>query len=344
MTEPSYDAILLVSFGGPEAPEDVMPFLENVVRGRGVPRERLMEVAEHYHHLGGKSPINDQCRELLAALEPALRERGIDLPLYWGNRNWHPLLPETLAQMQKAGAQRALALVTSAFSSYSGCRQYLENIEAARAAVGPGAPQVHKLRAFYNHPDFIAFWQRSLSEAIAKLPEAQRAGASVLFTAHSIPNAMAASCDYADELDEACGLVMAGLPGHAHKLVYQSRSGPPQVPWLEPDILDALRAHHQAGDGAVVIAPIGFLSDHVEVVWDLDHEALDLCRELGLPGVRAATPGADPGFVRMLCELVEERLGRRDSRRSLGVRGPKADTCAPNCCAYVARRPGARPG
>jgi ferrochelatase len=340
-----YDSLLFVSFGGPERPEDVMPFLENVTRGRNVPRERLLAVAEHYQHFGGKSPINEQNRALIAALEQDFREHGIDLPIYFGNRNWMPFLPDALKQMQADGRQRALAFITSAYSSYSGCRQYLEDIERARAQV-PGAPQVEALRRFFNHPAFLdactARAEAAWRELAAELGE-QRAQARVVFTAHSIPLSMARSCDYerqlrangqliAERLAQSSG---AGASGERTELgwdlVWQSRSGPPEVPWLEPDILDHLRTLRAQGVSGVMIAPIGFLTDHVEVLYDLDEEARQLCGELGLPLRRAATVGTHPRFVEMIRQLVLERLNGAPVL-SVGPLPAPAAACAPGCC------------
>lgn len=341
--EPSFDAILLVSFGGPEGPDDVMPFLENVTRGKPVPRERLLAVAEHYHHFGGKSPINDHCRELIAALRAELRDNGVDLPIYWGNRNWHPLLPDTLSQMQRDGVQRAVAVFTSAFSSYSGCRQYQENIAAARAEVGHGAPRVDKVRPFFHHPGFLHAVTERTREAVAALPEDQRAGAHFLFTAHSIPNAMAATCAYEKQLAEASRLVAEAVGAGSFELVYQSRSGPPQVPWLGPDIVDHLPDVAARGVSAVVVVPIGFLSDHVEVLWDLDEEAREKAQALGLGFARAGTVGTHPAFVAALCELVQERLIESTEAivapRFLGAGPALPSTCPPGCCAYTPQRP-----
>lgn len=339
---PAYDAIVLVSFGGPEREQDVMPFLRRVVAGRGVPDERLAAVAEHYYHVGGKSPIGDQCRALIDALRAELDAHGIALPIYWGNRNWDPLLADTLARMRDDGVQRALAYVTSAFSSYSGCRQYLENIATARAQVGAGAPEIDKLRGFFNHPGFVETMTARVADALSELPAEARDGARLVFTAHSIPNAMAATCAYEAQLQETCALV-ADAAGHApHDIVYQSRSGPPQVPWLEPDILDHLRALASDGVKDVVVVPIGFVSDHMEVVWDLDHEAQQLATELGMRMVRAGTAGTHPRFVTMIRELIEERLHARRERPTLGGLKALPDRCAPDCCAYTPRRPPGR--
>ncbi len=342
-TLPRYDALLLVSFGGPEKDEEVMPFLENVTRGRNIPRERLLEVAEHYYHFGGKSPINDQCRELVAAIERELREHGLDLPVYWGNRNWHPLLPDTLRQMRADGVTRALAFMTSAYSSYSGCRQYRENVKAAQKAVGEGAPEVDKLRVFYNHPRYVEASAAEVREALAKIPGDRRASAELVFTAHSIPRSMADTSDYEKQLRETCRLVADALPIGEYRLVFQSRSGAPNQPWLEPDILDYLRSLPGRGVADVVIAPIGFISDHMEVLYDLDTEAKELAAELKLNLVRAATVGTHPTFVRMIRELVEERMNPTLPKLSIGQFGPNHDECPMNCCAPPAR-PGPRPG
>jgi ferrochelatase len=328
----AYDAVLVVSFGGPEGPEDVIPFLENVLRGKNVPRERLLEVAENYQQFGGVSPINAQNRRLVADLTEQLQAAGRPLPVYWGNRNWQPLLPDTVRQMAEDGVRRALAFVTSAYSSYSGCRQYLEDIERARQAVGPDAPQIEKLRAFFNHPGFIEPQAEALTAALAQLPGDRRPGARVIFTAHSIPAAMAANCDYEAQLTEACRLV-AGAARHAKwRLVYQSRSGPPSQPWLEPDVCDYLRDTAAGGDAQdVVIVPIGFLTDHIEVLYDLDTEARAVCEEVGLNMIRVPAVGAHRRFARMVVELIEERIAGRP-RLALGAMGPRVDVCPAGCC------------
>ena len=340
MTSPG-DAILLVSFGGPDRPEEVMPFLENVLRGRNVPRERMLEVAEHYHHFGGRSPINDQNRALLAALQKALAAEGPDLPVYWGNRNWHPLLTDTLRQMTADGVRRAFAFVTSAYSSYSGCRQYLEDFVRAREAVGPGAPELLKLRVFYNHPGFIEPMAERVRAAIDRVPPERRATAALAFTAHSVPVAMAETSRSVQQVQEACRLVAEQVGGPAYRLVYQSRSGAPGQLWLGPDVLEYLREMAAAGPVRdVVLAPIGFISDHMEVVYDLDTEARQLCGDLGLHMVRAETVGADPRFAAMIRELVLERIGGAP-KRALGELGPSHDVCADDCCPAprMARRP-----
>ncbi len=336
-----YDALLFVSFGGPDGPDDVLPFLENVLRGRNVPRERMLEVAEHYYHFGGKSPINEQNRQLIAALTKEMNEHGPRLPIYWGNRNWQPLLPDTLRQMASDGVTHALAFVTSAFSSYSGCRQYREDVAAAQQEVGPAAPLVEKLRVFFNHPGFIEPTIERVTDALAKIPAENRDDALLLFTAHSIPRAMADGCRYEVQLREACRLVGAAVGRDDWQLVYQSRSGPPHQPWLEPDVLDFLRQQQaQHPLAAVVVAPIGFISDHLEVLYDLDTEAKALCDDLGINMVRAATVGTHPRFVRMICDLIEERLTDAPARSALGTLGPKEDVCPEDCCLYTpARRP-----
>ena len=336
-----YQAIVIVHFGGPEKMDDVIPFLENVLRGRNVPRERLEEVAEHYRLFDGKSPINDQVRELIGELQEELQRRQIDLPVYWGNRNWYPFLEETVTQMADDGIQSALAIVLSAYSSYSGCRQYREDIERARAAVGERAPAIDKLRVFYNHPGFIAANTARVRESVEELAAAERDHFQLVFTAHSLPCSMAASCDYVEQLQETCRLVAEELelPANRWDLVYQSRSGRPSDPWLEPDILDFLPTLSQRGRTHVVIMPIGFLSDHMEVVFDLDTEARDCCAELGLTMLRASTVGTHPLFVEMLGELIMERLDENTVRRSLGQFGPRSDVCAADCCPAAAGRP-----
>lgn len=359
--EPKYDAILVVSFGGPDGPDDVLPFLENVLRGRSVPRERMLEVAEHYYHFGGRSPINDQNRALIAELEKELATHGPKLPIYWGNRNWHPLLTDTLRQMAADGVTQALAFVTSAYSSYSGCRQYRENIAAAQAEVGAGSPQVDKLRVFFNHPGFIEPMIESTRAAFEQVPTERREKVHLVFTAHSIPSAMAVGCKYETQLMEASRLVAEGVGCANWKLVYQSRSGPPQQPWLEPDVCDYLKRvagvelkRAPSGLGArqgldpshpapsirdLVVVPIGFISDHLEVLYDLDTEAKHLCGELGINMVRAATVGTHPRFIRMIRELIEERTTASPERPSLGSLGPSHDVCPIDCCLYTPTRP-----
>jgi ferrochelatase len=328
-----YDALLIVGFGGPEKPDDVLPFLENVTRGRNVPRERLLEVAEHYMHFGGASPINGQVRALIAALGAELGRHGVNLPVYWGNRNWHPLLADTLRAMADAGVRKGLAVVLAAYSSYSSCRQYREDVARAREAVGPGAPAFDKLRVFYNHPDFIAANADRIREGLDSLPADLRPGARLAFTAHSIPASMAAACDYERQLAETCRLVAeaVGVGPDRWSLAYQSRSGRPSDPWLGPDILDHLAALRRDAD-AVVIHPVGFLSDHVEVLYDLDEEARRASDRLSLVMVRSATVGTHPRFVGMLRDLILERMTASPYRRAVGLYGPSWDVCPDGCC------------
>jgi ferrochelatase len=311
-----YDAILVVSFGGPERREDVIPFLENVLRGRNVPRDRMLEVAEHYYHFDGLSPINQQCRDLIAAL----RER-VSLPIYWGNRNWHPMLADTVRQMAADGVRRALAIATSAYSSYSGCRQYIENIAAARAAAGPTAPVIDKLPPFWSHPGFVAATADRVAAALALIPDERRRAARLVYTAHSIPLSMAANCRYEEQLVETARRVSECVSHEEWDLVWQSRSGPPTQPWLEPDILHHLRALAENGVHDVVVSPIGFLSDHMEVIYDLDYEAAALCRDLGLNFVRAQTPGTHAAVIALLAGLIEQRQS-----------APDLPFCPPDCC------------
>ncbi|MCI4061569.1 ferrochelatase [Micromonospora sp. R77] len=342
----AYDALVLVSFGGPERPEDVLPFLQNVTRGRGVPPERLAEVAEHYLHFGGVSPINEQCRELLAAIRADFAANGVDLPVYWGNRNWDPMLADTVAQMRDDGVRRALAFVTSAYGGYSSCRQYQEDIAKARAAVGADAPVIEKLRQFWDHPGFVEPHADAVRAALAQLDPARRDSTRLVFTAHSVPSSMAATAGpqggrYTAQLAETARLVhAAAAPDLPYDLVWQSRSGPPQVPWLEPDINDHLATLAGQGVTGVVVSPIGFVSDHLEVIWDLDTEALETAEQLGLDFVRAGTPGTDPRFVSMVRELVTERTASdgEQLRRRLGEL-PMWDTCPTPCCVPPARRP-----
>ncbi len=339
----NYDAILVVSFGGPESREDVIPFLENVLRGRNVPRERMLAVAEHYYHFGGKSPINQQTRDLIAALRSELTQYGPKLPVYWGNRNWHPMLAETLAQMTRDGVRHALAFVTSAYSSYSGCRQYREDIARAQAQAGAGAPEVHKLRAFFNHPGFIEPIVERVQDALRDLPQGAQQNVQVIYTAHSIPLSMANTSDYVHQLEEVRKLTSRRLGVANDALVFQSRSGAPGQPWLEPDILDHLREVKTRNLAtAVVLAPVGFISDHMEVLYDLDVEARELCASLDLPMARAKTVGLHPQFIAMIRELILERMDPNAERRALGSLGPRADRCAEDCCP-APLRPGRPP-
>jgi ferrochelatase len=333
----AYDAVVLVSFGGPEGPDDVVPFIEQVTRGRDVPQARLDEVVANYQRMGGRSPLNDANRALLAALRADLGGHGIDLPVYWGNRNWHPFLADTVAQMADDGVERALAFVTSAFSSYSSCRQYIDDIAAAVAAV-PGAPAIDKLRVFFNHPGFLEPQIELVTRALDTLPAAQRAGARLVFIAHSIPSAMAATCDYELQLRDAAGVVAAGVGRDHWDLAYQSRSGPAAVPWLEPDVDDHLATLAGEGVAAVVAVPIGFVSEHMEVAFDLDVRAAETAERLGLTWVRAATVGTHPAFVGMIRELILERTEPQRPRRWLGNLGLRPDPCHGGCCPAPAPR------
>jgi ferrochelatase len=333
----NHNALLIVGFGGPEGKEDVLPFLENVLAGKPVPRQRMLEVAEHYHHFGGVSPINQQVRDLIEALEPELLRRGVEIPIFWGNRNWHPLLADTLREMSASGVRRALALVLSAYGSYSGCRQYREDIERARSSAGADAPVVEKIRLFYNHPDFILANADRVGEGLARIHADRRSRTRVAFTAHSIPRSMANQCDYEAQLTETCRLIAEeqGLAAPRWSLVYQSRSGRPSDPWLEPDIGAHLQDLATRDVSDVVVHPVGFLSDHMEILHDLDIEASAEASRLGMNMVRTGTVGVHPRFVSMLAELVEERVrpGGR-SARTVGTLGPSPDACAPECCLY----------
>lgn len=340
-----YDALLLVSFGGPEAPDDVIPFLSNVTRGRGIPEERLREVGEHYFQFGGRSPINDQNRELLAALRSDFDEAGLDLPIYWGNRNWDPYLADALAEMKADGITRAACFVTSAYSSYSGCRQYREDLAGALADV-PGAPRLDRLRAYFNHPGFVAPMVDATLAALAEFDEAQRAAAHLVFVTHSIPVSMAAGAgrdgdayvaQHMSVMDEIVSRIESETGRrHAHDLVYCSRSGAPHIPWLEPDVNDHLEALAADAVVPVVLVPIGFVSDHMEVIYDLDTEAAQTAERLGLPFARAATAGVDPRFVAMVRDLLVERAaverGDTVARNTCGSLGPAQDLCPLHCC------------
>lgn len=336
---PADTAFLLVSFGGPEGPDDVMPFLRNVTAGRGVPDHRLAEVARHYQEFGGVSPINAQCRDLLAAIEQDFARNAIDMPLYWGNRNWTPYLADTMRAMAAGGVKRAVAFATSAYSSYSSCRQYLDNIDQAMAQAGPDAPEVIKIPPYYRHPGFIGSFTDAAARALAALPAGLADQADLIFTAHSIPDSMAASSGpagvghaYPAQLAEVAGLVAAGLGRTTWRLAYQSRSGPPSVPWLGPDVGDCLTDLAKAGSAGVVVIPIGFVSDHMEVVYDLDLEAARTARELGLPMARAATPGTDPQFVAMISALVKDFVAGQIAEGALALGSPATLLCRELCC------------
>ncbi len=338
-----YDALLLLSFGGPEGPDDVLPFLRNVTRGRGVPDERLSAVAEHYQHFGGVSPINAQNRALLAAIRADFAEHGLDLPVYWGNRNWHPFLADTVRQMRQDGIRRALVFATSATSSYSSCRQYRENLAEARTSADD--PELVKLRHYFDHPGFITANADGVRAAIETVPPDGREGARLVFTAHSVPVAMNETSGpsgglYAAQQRETARLVAEAVhgPGAPSDLAWQSRSGPPQVPWLEPDVNDHLRALAADGVQAVVLSPTGFVSDHLEVAWDLDTEARATAAELGLAFARAATAGTHPAFVAMVRELVREEL-QGAPRASMGALGICGRACPDGCCPPPRQQP-----
>jgi ferrochelatase len=344
-----YDAVLLVSFGGPEKPDDVLPFLENVTRGRGIPRERLEEVGEHYHLFGGRSPINDQNRRFVAAIKEDLSSNGVDVGVYWGNRNWDPYLADALAAMQADGVRRAAALVTSAYSSYSGCRQYRENLAEAVASLSPEhgpVPRLDRLRHYYNHPGFVEPMVDATLSALADLPDAARRDASVLFVTHSVPESMndtagpggGAYVAQHRAVAEEIGERIRQQTGHRYptELVYCSRSGPPQVPWLEPDVNDRIEELARTGLAGVVVVPIGFVSDHMEVIYDLDTEAGATAEKAGIAFARAATAGLDPRFVSMVRDLLVERAaverGEDASRATVGGQPPSWDLCPAGCC------------
>jgi ferrochelatase len=341
-----YDAFLLVSFGGPEGPDDVLPFLENVTRGRGIPRERLLEVGEHYQGFGGVSPINAQNRALVAALEADFAAHGLRLPVYWGNRNWAPYLTDELVRIADAGHRRVMALLTSAYSSYSGCRQYREDLAAAVADLGDRAPAVDRVRHYFNHPGFVEAMVAGTLRALDELPASSRDGARLVFVTHSVPVTMDESSGpdghaYSTQHRDVARLVTAGVAAatgaeHELDLVYCSRSGPPSQPWLEPDVNDHLATLAAEGVPAAVLVPIGFVSDHMEVRFDLDTEARQTAARLGLPVTRAATVGTDPSFVAGIRELVLERAalvrGEQPARRALGELGPSHDVCPAGCC------------
>ncbi|WP_018333570.1 ferrochelatase [Actinomycetospora chiangmaiensis] len=351
MSTTPYDAVLVLSFGGPEAPDEVRPFLENVTRGRGVPPERLDAVEEHYQHFGGVSPINALNRELVAALRRELAEAGLDLPVYFGNRNWHPFAEDTVTEMAQDGIRNALVFATSAYGGYSACRQYHEDIARAREAAierTGSAPDLTKLRHFYDHPLFVGAVADGVRAAREKLDAGHEA--RLVFTAHSIPvsaDETAGPPDegghrYSRQMAEAAQLVADAVGAEDHDLVWQSRSGPPQIPWLEPDIVDHLDTLHEKGVPAVVVSPVGFVSDHLEVVWDLDNEASEHAEEIGMGFVRAASAGSDPRFVTMVVELITEQVGDTAPRALGSV--PRAGVgcngalCAPGCCEPPARR------
>ena len=337
-TAHDYDALLVVSFGGPEGPADVDSFLDNVFRGLRVPPDTKAHIAKRYEQVGGVSPINAHTRDFIKALQLELDAHGPALPIYWGNRNWHPLLPDTVAQMAHAGVRRALAFVTSSFSSYSGCRRYREDLFEAAHGV-PNAPRFDKLRVPYNHPGFIEAMSARVSDALKSLPITKRKHALVLFTAHSLPMAMAQGCAYEEQLRASCRLVGDALEHDRWRLVYQSNNASyGRETWLGPDVRDALREAETEGIKAVVVAPIGFVCDHMEVIMDLDVDAAAVARELGLVMARAATVGTHPAYIAMVRELIVERLTPNAPRRALGSLGPSHDRCPPDCC--LPGRPG----
>ncbi len=348
-TVPGWDAVLLAGFGGPEGPDDVMPFLRNVTRGRGIPEERLVEVSHHYLALGGVSPINDQNRALRDALTAELAARGIDLPVLWGNRNWNPFVADVITAAHAAGQDRLLGLATSASSSYAGCRQYREDCGKALLATGlVGEMRIDKIRHYYNHPGFLAPFTDGTESAVRAALAAglDPADLEIVFTTHSIPDAMALSAgpagtpppgNYVSQHLAACGVVVGeltdrGLPPVSWQLAYQSRSGPPQMPWLEPDINDVIDGLAAAGRRGVVVVPIGFISDHVEVVWDLDNEAKETAEKHGLFFARVPTPGVDPRFVSALVDLIAERLDPSLPKVAVTEAGPSPDRCGVQCC------------
>jgi ferrochelatase len=333
-----YDALLIVSFGGPEGPDDVSPFLDNVFRGLRVSPETKTHIAKRYEPFGGVSPINAHTRAFIKALQQELDTHGPALPIYWGNRNWHPLLPDTVEQMANAGVRRALAFVTSTFSSYSSCRKYREDLFEAVSGVA-NAPQIDKLRSGFNHPGFVEAMGECVAAALERLPAAERGNAPVLFTAHSLPEPMARASRYETQLEASCRLVGDALEHQRWRLVYQSNNASyGREPWLGPDIGDALRAAKAEGAASVVVAPIGFVCDHMEVVIDLDIEAAATAREIGLDMARAATVGTHPAYIGMVRELIIERLTADAPRRALGSLGPSHDRCPADCC--LSGRPG----
>jgi ferrochelatase len=343
-----YDALLWLSFGGPEGPDEVMPFLENVTRGRGVPRERLLEVAEHYQHFGGVSPINGLNRDAIAAVGKQLSAEGIDLPIYFGNRNWRPMAEDTAATMTADGVSRALVFPTSAYGGYSACRQYDEDIVRIRASLGEDALELVKLRQFFDHPLFIGSFADAVRSAHAELGD--RPETRTVFCAHSVPSTADAAAGppaeggyrYSRQIAEAARLVAEAAGIESYDVVWQSRSGPPQVPWLEPDIVDHIEALHAQGVTSVVVCPVGFVSDHLEVVWDLDNEAAEKAAELGMGFARAATPSTDPRFAELVVELIREHLEDAPPRKLSEF---PADGCTLNGapCAIGCCEPAKRP-
>lgn len=331
---PTIDSILFVSFGGPEGPDDVIPFLENVLRGKPVPRERMLEVAEHYQHFGGISPINQQNRDMISRLQSALQDVGLDLPIIWGNRNWTPYITDALQEIESRGLKHALPIFTNMFSCYSGCRQYRENIAAAIEQVGcDSSVTAPRLRFGFNHPLYIDAQVALISQAMEAAGDLSGKQFKILFTAHSIPMSMADNSNYVKQLSDAAGLITGRLNVSAWELVYQSRSGPPSQPWLEPDIGDRLRELAGQGLQVAIVVPLGFVSDHMEVLFDLDTEAKAICEELGVVYSRAAAVGTRPEFIQMLVALIRERL-EGTTPEALGSLGPLHNVCPQNCCLY----------
>lgn len=341
MDRSDFDAVLLLSFGGPEAPEHVMPFLENVTRGRGIPRERLAEVAEHYLHFDGVSPINGINRALIAQLEAELTDRGLDLPVYFGNRNWEPYVEDAVGAMRDNGIRRGAVFTTSAWGGYSSCTQYNEDISRARTAAGDRAPELVKLRQYFDHPLFVEMFVEAVADAARTLPAELREGARLVFTAHSIPLAARSRCGtdlYARQVAYASRLVATKAGYSDYDQVWQSRSGPPRVPWLEPDVAEHLSALADAGTKAVIVCPIGFVADHIEVVWDLDNELRQRADECGVALARAATPNADRRFARLAVDLIIELREGRQPDRLPGLNSPPLQgfsingaMCTSNC-------------
>ena len=328
-----YDAILLLSFGGPDKPKDVLPFLENVCAGKPIPKARLEEVAERYLLFDGESPINAQNRSLLVSLVNELRRAGHSQAVYWGNLYWHPMLEDTVREMAGDGVRTALAFVTSAYGSPAGCRRYLDAIEAARAAVGEGAPRIDKIRNFFNHPGFVEAYTERVSKTLGQIDPARRDKAAVFFSAHSIPVAMAERCSYVAELTETCRLVAEAAGLLSWELAYQSRTGPPTQPWLEPELGERIVERIDAEEVSdVVVVPIGFVQEHMETVYDLDVEIAALCEHFGVGFHRVATPGTSPRFVAMVRALIEERLGESGERAVVGESPAGRDECGEGCC------------
>jgi len=316
-----YDAIVIVSFGGPEGMADVIPFLENVLRGRNIPRERMLGVAKHYELFGGISPINAENRKLIAALHKVMEAKGPHLPIYFGNRNWHPLLADTLRQMHADGRRRAVAFIAAPHHSYSSCQQYRENVAAAQKELeaGGGHIDISFVGSWFDHPLFVEANAAHVRAAQQRLPSAVRHAARLVFTAHSIPLSMAEGSLYREQLQTSAQLIARKAGVEDWTLVYQSRSGRPQDPWLEPDVCEYLRQEHAAGLAAAIICPVGFVCDHIEVLYDLDLEAADVCAGLGLLMARAEAVNDDPLFLDMMADVVLATIRRYDGGRALPI-------------------------